>query len=55
MEDVLGIYQRPYNPKIPVLCVDEKPIQLLDETVERVNAKPLRTDPDTGLVKPGEL
>jgi len=55
MEDILGIYQRPYNPKIPVLCMDEKPVQLLDETIERVNAKPMRTDPDTGLVKPGEL
>jgi len=55
MEDVLGIYQRPYNPKIPVICMDEKPIQLLDEIRERVTAKPLRTDPDTGLVKHGEL
>jgi transposase len=55
MEDVLSIYQRPYNPNIPVICMDEKPVQLLDETIERVNAKPLRTDPDTGLVKPGEL
>ena len=55
MEKVLGIYQRPYNPKIPVLCMDEKPVQLLGEVYERVAAKPLRTDPDTGLVKPGEL
>jgi len=55
MEDVLGIYQRPYNSRIPVICMDEKPIQLLDEIIERVNAKPLRTDPDTGLLKPGEL
>jgi len=55
MEDILGIYQRPYNPEIPVLCMDEKPIQLLDEIIERVSAKPLRTDLDTGLVKPGEL
>jgi len=55
MEDVLGIYQRAYNPKIPVVCMDEKPIQLLDEIRERVSAKPLRTDPDTGLVKHGEL
>jgi len=55
MEDVLGIYQKEYNPKIPVLCMDEKPIQLLDEIIARVSAKPLRTDPDTGLVKPGEL
>ena len=49
MEDVLGIYQREYNPKIPVLCMDEKPVQLLGEIRERVSAKPLRTDPDTGL------
>jgi len=55
MEDILGIYQRPYNPKLPVICMDEKPIQLLDEIRERVTAKPLRTDPDTGLVKHGEL
>jgi len=30
MEDVLEIYERPYDPKEPVICVDEKPIQLLD-------------------------
>jgi transposase len=55
MEDILGIYQRPYNPKIPVICMDEKPVQLLDEIYERISAKPLRTDPDTGLIKHGEL
>jgi len=55
MEDILGIYQRPYNPKIPVICMDEKPVQLLDDIRERVNAKPLRTDPDTGIIKRGEL
>jgi transposase len=55
MEDVLGIYQRLYNAKFPVICMDEKPIQLLDEIRDRVTAKPLRTDPDTGLIKRGEL
>ena len=55
MENVLGIYQRAYNPKIPVICMDEKPIQLLGEIRERINAKPLRKDPDTGLIKHGEL
>jgi len=35
--------------------MDEKPIQLLDELIKRVSAKPMRTDPDTGLVKHGEL
>ena len=31
MEDVLEVYSRPYNEKIPVICMDEKPFQLLDE------------------------
>jgi hypothetical protein len=55
MEDVLGIYQREYNPRIPVICMDEKPIQLLDEIRERVSAKPISTDPETGLTKPGKV
>jgi len=28
MEDVLGVYERPYNAQEPVICVDEKPITL---------------------------
>jgi hypothetical protein len=28
MEDVLETYERPYNPKEPVVCVDEKPVTL---------------------------
>ena len=54
MEDVLGIYKRQYNPLVPVICMDEKPVQLLDEIRERVSAKPLSTDPDTGLPIPGK-
>lgn len=55
MEDVLGVYKRPYNPEVPVICMDEKPIQLLDEIRDRISAKPLRLDPDTGIPKPGEV
>jgi transposase len=55
MEDVLGIYQQEYNPEIPVICMDEKPVQLLDEIRERVSAKPLQTDPDTGLTRSGTV
>ena len=29
MEDVLSVYARPYDPKKPVICMDEKPYQLL--------------------------
>lgn len=31
MEDILSVYSRPYNEKRPVVCMDEKPYQLLDE------------------------
>jgi len=53
MEDVLSIYQRPYNSSVPVICVDEKPIQYLDEVRQRIQAKPLHIDPDTNIIKPG--
>ena len=32
MEEVLEVYERPYNPAFPVLCMDEHPVQLLKET-----------------------
>ena len=36
MEDVLEVYSRPYNEKRPVVCMDEKPFQLLDEYIEPI-------------------
>jgi len=36
MEDVLEVYQRPYNEDFPVVCMDEKPFQLLDERIEPI-------------------
>ena len=32
MEDVLDVYQRPYNPEEPVVCIDETNKQLIKET-----------------------
>lgn len=32
MEDVLGIYTKPYNEKYPVVCMDESSKQLVKET-----------------------
>ena len=26
MEDVLATYERPYDPRQPVVCLDEKPV-----------------------------
>lgn len=32
MEDVLDLYEKPYDPKQPVVCFDEKSLQLVEET-----------------------
>jgi len=32
MEDVLDVYQRPYDPMLPVVCIDETNKQLIEET-----------------------
>ncbi len=44
MEDVLEVYHLPYDPKRPVICLDELPFQLLGEKVEPLPMK-------TGAVK----
>ena len=31
MEDVLDVYAKPYDSKVPVLCMDEQPVQLVQE------------------------
>jgi nuclear transport factor 2 (NTF2) superfamily protein len=42
MEDVLNLYNRKYNEKEPVLCLDEKPIQLLEDMLPVQPAVPGR-------------
>jgi hypothetical protein len=32
MEEVLETYEKPYDPACPVLCMDEQPVQLIEET-----------------------
>ena len=32
MEMVLGVYKRPFDPRFPVVCMDESPKQLIGET-----------------------
>lgn len=38
MEEVLETYEKPYDPNVPVLCMDEQPVQLLKETRSPVAA-----------------
>lgn len=40
MEDVLDIYEMPYDPAVPVVCMDEKPYQLSDEAREPLPPRP---------------
>jgi len=40
MEDVLEVYARPYNPQKPVICMDEKPYQLIDHAREPLPMRP---------------
>jgi len=40
MEDVLALYEKPYDPRNPVVCLDEKPVQLLSEPYRTIPAKP---------------
>ncbi len=44
MEDVLEVYQRPYNPECPVVCVDEATKQLVKETRRLIPAAPGRPE-----------
>lgn len=38
MEDVLDVYSRTMNPAIPVLCMDEQPVQLVQEVKTPIEA-----------------
>ena len=40
MEDVHDVYERPYDPSVPVVCMDEKPYQLLGEARESWAMRP---------------
>ena len=42
MEDVLEVYKQPYDPKRPVVCLDETSKQLIGETRTTVPAAPGR-------------
>ena len=42
MEDVLEVYERPYDPQQPVVCLDEKPVTLHADVRSPSPAKPGR-------------
>ena len=47
MEEVLDVYERPYDPTHPVICMDEQPVQLIKETrtpLPATQTQPARVD-----------
>ncbi|MEM6613409.1 MAG: IS630 family transposase [Cyanobacteria bacterium P01_C01_bin.72] len=42
MENVLDIYQRPYDADYPVVCMDEQPVQLVKETRIPIPLEPVK-------------
>ena len=42
MEDVLDVYQRPYDPRLPVVCMDETSTQLLADARPPLPVRPGR-------------
>lgn len=43
MEDVLRVYTRPYDPKQPVVCLDERPVVLREPSRPSIPMRPGRT------------
>lgn len=47
MEDVLDLYAKPVDPEVPMVCMDEQPVQLLNDTRDPIPAtktRPKRID-----------
>ena len=40
MEDVLDLYEEPYDPKRPMICFDEQPYRMLSEVRDPLPMKP---------------
>ena len=39
MEDILDLYEAPYDPKRPLVCIDERPCQLIDDILTPIPMK----------------
>ncbi len=40
MESVLEVYQRPFDPDFPIVCLDEQLKQLVKEIIEPLSPQP---------------
>lgn len=48
LEDILDLYQQPFDASYPVICMDEKPYQLLDQTRSPIPMKPGKPERQDG-------
>jgi hypothetical protein len=44
MEDVLDVYTRPYDPRFPQVCFDERPVQLLADVRDPLPPRPATSE-----------
>ncbi len=44
MEEVLDLYEDPYDPKRPMICFDEQPYQMLSDVRDPLPMKPGRPE-----------
>ena len=43
MEDLLELYSRPYDPDVPLVCMDEQPIELHGDAYKPIEMSVLET------------
>ena len=53
MEEILAVYQRAYDSQHPVICLDEKPYQLIGQTRQRILKKDGSIQEDYEYVRKG--
>lgn len=42
METILHLYQLPYNSMYPVVCMDERPCQLIEDSIDPISMEPTK-------------
>lgn len=55
MEDVLSVYARPYDEAFPVICMDEKPVQLFANARKSLRSADLIGDGGWPLTADGKV
>ena len=53
MEDVLAVYERPHDPRLPVVCFDERPCVLHGQPIDPLPPVPAQPAHGQQPAKPG--